>query len=284
MTERFGYGITQENVDPLIVFSHELSVDMTVNDFEIPPPFEYVDLYCERTGPGFWNEPLNATTNVVFFFVAWLSWRRAREAGNVSSSIQIPILLTVAIGAGSFLFHTLATRWAMAMDVVPILLYKLAFLWTYGRSVLKWNMLSVASVGIGLLVVSLVGLQHKHLLNGSLLYLPGCLLLVCLGGLHVQRDLPERWSLLIASGLLLMGIIFRSLDRALCETTSAHGTHFLWHICTGGVICFTLRCMIFNLVLAVSLKVLEHHSRSHFRKLNPVELFSRVAGRYTADS
>lgn len=26
----------------------------------------YVDLYCERTAPGVWNEPLNALSNLAF--------------------------------------------------------------------------------------------------------------------------------------------------------------------------------------------------------------------------
>jgi hypothetical protein len=220
---------------------------MTLNDDQNPPAFEYVDLYCERTGPGVWNEPFNATSNLVFFLVAWLVWRRARQSGPVSPSLLIPILLTVAIGVGSFLFHTLATRWAMALDVLPILLFKLAFLWTYGREVLHWNLRTVAGIGIGLLAVSLIGLQYKHLLNGSLLYLPGCLLLVGLGAVHLQRNFAEPWSLLVGSGWLLAGIVFRTIDRSFCTISMGQGTHWLWHLSSGCVIYYALTCLIANL-------------------------------------
>lgn len=227
--------------------SQESPPQMASNQFEIPSPLEYVDLYCERTGPGLWNEPFNATSNLVFLLVAWLVWRRARQSGPVSSSLLIPILLTVAIGIGSFLFHTLATRWAMAVDVIPILLFKLAFLWVYGRDVLHWRLRTVAGIGIGLFVVSLFGLQYMHLLNGSLLYLPGALLLVGLGSIHRQRNLAEPWSLLAGSEWLLAGIVFRSLDRSLCVISLGHGTHFLWHLSSGCVIYYTLICLIANL-------------------------------------
>ena len=35
--------------------------------------FEIVDLYCERTSPVFWAEPVNALTNLAFFLAAWFS-------------------------------------------------------------------------------------------------------------------------------------------------------------------------------------------------------------------
>ncbi|HUG19811.1 MAG TPA: ceramidase domain-containing protein [Planctomycetaceae bacterium] len=220
---------------------------MAINHFEIPSPLEYVDLYCERTGPGLWNEPFNATSNLMFFLVAWLVWKRAKKSGTVSRSIPLLILLTIAIGVGSILFHTLATRWAMALDVVPILLLKLAFLWTYGRDVLHWKLRTVASIGIGLLIVSLIGLQYKHLLNGSLLYLPGALLLVGMGAVHLQRNFAEPWSLLVGSGWMLAAIVFRTSDHSLCAISMGHGTHFLWHLSSGCVIYYTLICLIANL-------------------------------------
>jgi hypothetical protein len=40
-------------------------------------PGAYVDLYCERTGPGLLAEPLNLFSNVGFFLAAWWLLRRA---------------------------------------------------------------------------------------------------------------------------------------------------------------------------------------------------------------
>ena len=39
----------------------------------------YIDVYCERVGPGLWAEPVNALTNAAFFLAGWLLWRNARR-------------------------------------------------------------------------------------------------------------------------------------------------------------------------------------------------------------
>ena len=40
-----------------------------------------IDGYCERLGPGFWAEPLNALTNLAFLIAALVMWRRTRGQG-----------------------------------------------------------------------------------------------------------------------------------------------------------------------------------------------------------
>ena len=37
-----------------------------------------IDAYCERLGPAFWAEPVNALTNAAFPIAAWVAWRRWR--------------------------------------------------------------------------------------------------------------------------------------------------------------------------------------------------------------
>ena len=32
----------------------------------------YIDNYCERLLPGFWDEPLNAISNLAFWLAAWV--------------------------------------------------------------------------------------------------------------------------------------------------------------------------------------------------------------------
>ena len=40
----------------------------------------HIDIYCERLGPGFWAEPLNATSNLAFIVSATLlAWGLHRE-------------------------------------------------------------------------------------------------------------------------------------------------------------------------------------------------------------
>lgn len=82
-----------------------------------------VDLYCERTDPTFWAEPINALTNISFILAAWGAWHLARRSTTLSPVIWLLLTTIVAIGIGSFLFHTLATSWARVLDVLPILVF-----------------------------------------------------------------------------------------------------------------------------------------------------------------
>ncbi len=82
----------------------------------------FVDNYCERLLPGFWDEPLNAVSNIAFWLAAWLVWRRWQrwqrsvftnvqpEAASGSADIKSLLAMLLLIGASSFAFHTLATR------------------------------------------------------------------------------------------------------------------------------------------------------------------------------
>lgn len=82
-----------------------------------------VDLYCERTGPEFWSEPVNALSNVAFIVAAALIGRHARARGEVAPDAWLLAALVALVGAGSFLFHTLATVWAGWLDVIFILAF-----------------------------------------------------------------------------------------------------------------------------------------------------------------
>src|SRR5918993_1114655 len=82
-----------------------------------------VDLYCERTDPSFWSEPLNAVSNAAFLVAALAAAPIRRRAGSRDWGSLFLILVTAAVGIGSFLFHTLATRWSLLADVVPIAIF-----------------------------------------------------------------------------------------------------------------------------------------------------------------
>ena len=55
---------------------------------------ENIDLYCERTGPGLWAEPLNALSNLAFIAVAVILWRRAGRNAPFDLRLLICLLYT----------------------------------------------------------------------------------------------------------------------------------------------------------------------------------------------
>jgi len=204
-----------------------------------------VDLYCERLGPGLWAEPLNASSNLTFFIAAWAIWHLARGRQSLSGSIWLLIALVAAIGTGSLLFHTFATSWARFLDLAPILIFQVLFLWVYSREVAGIGMGPTVSISVGFVVVAYFGGQFPHLLNGSLRYAPAILLLLAMGFYHHLEGKEERGLLLAAVGVFSLSLVFRTMDNGICPYFSA-GTHFLWHLLNSVVLFLLLRGVVVN--------------------------------------
>lgn len=206
---------------------------------------EYIDLYCERLAPGLLGEPLNALSNVSYFIAAWAIWSLAHSKGKIPTGIWILIVLTIAIGVGSTLFHTFATRWSNIMDVVPILLFQLYFIWLYTQKVIDLKPGFSGIVVAAFYFVSNFSRQFKHVLNGSLAYAPALIVLGVLGLYHNWRSMRERWVLLVATGVFFLSLIFRTVDQISCSSIKT-GTHFLWHIFNGLLLYLVARGLILN--------------------------------------
>lgn len=206
---------------------------------------DYIDIYCERVTPGLWAEPLNALSNLAFLMAAWAIWRLARQQPKIPTGIWILMTLATSIGIGSALFHTFATRWANLLDVIPIGLFQLTFLWLYSRQVMRLKYQYVGALVVGFLLASQFSQQFPYLLNGSLSYAPAWLTLFGLGIYHYQQQQRQPWILLAASGVFLLALTFRTLDQSICPRVSI-GTHFLWHLCNGVLLYLSARALILN--------------------------------------
>ncbi len=205
-----------------------------------------IDLYCERLNSGFWAEPINALSNIVFLFSAWFCWRLARKRDSLNGSSVSLIALIAAIGIGSFVFHTLATPWAMVLDLVFILLFQLTFFWLYSRKIIQLKPGRAALLLALFLSTIVLGKIFPEYINGSLMYVPTLLLLAGLGLFHYLRHKKERVLLLSASALFLLSFLFRTLDNNLCPQFPI-GTHFLWHLSCGLIVYLLGRALIVNM-------------------------------------
>src|SRR5215470_16161131 len=87
--------------------------------------------YCERgRDPSFWAEPLNATTNAAFILaaLAGILMLSRRPAHQRSLWHWFFVLNFIAIGIGSFLFHTVPNLSTVQADSGPIGVFMLAYL------------------------------------------------------------------------------------------------------------------------------------------------------------
>jgi ceramidase len=198
-------------------------------------PRTYVDLYCERLAPGLFGEPLNALSNAAFFIAAWLLARDARRLGALRPEVIVLVALIALVGIGSTTFHMVATTAAQWFDVVPILLFQLAFLWIYSRRVMRWTPLASGVLVAAFFAVCFYARQFVQPLNGSLAYAPAFVAVFALGIDHRLRERGERPWLLMAAGMFAVSLTLRTIDIAACDRWPI-GTHFCWHLLNGVVV------------------------------------------------
>ena len=203
---------------------------------------EPVDLYCERIGAGFWAEPVNAVTNAAFLLAAGIAFVRWRRAGARDWPTLVLIIVLVAIGLGSFAFHSLATRGAVYLDVIPIAVFIYGYLLLALRRFLALPWRATIELLVVFFATSRVlpYLANPGALNGSLDYLPALgaiLILVWFVPLKVR---PAIW---LAAIVFVVSLAFRTMDQAVCPAFPL-GTHFIWHLLNATVLLVLLDAAI----------------------------------------
>ncbi|MGB3510805.1 MAG: ceramidase domain-containing protein [Microcoleaceae cyanobacterium] len=204
-----------------------------------------IDIYCECLQSGLWDEPINAISNLAFFIAAWSIWRLSHCLSVRLYRVKLLIYLMIAIGIGSSLFHTFATGWASLLDIIPIVMFQLFYLWVYTRRVMKLEYGMSVILVLGLLISSLVSMQLM-ILNGSLSYLPAFLYLLALGIYHFREDKQGKILLLIGAAIFIVALFFRTIDQDICAIFPLC-THFIWHLLNGLMLYFVMRGLLLNL-------------------------------------
>ena len=200
---------------------------------------EPVNFYCERASAAFWAEPVNALTNAGFLVAALAAFVEWRRAGGRDVPVLALIAVMVLIGLGSFAFHTLATRGAVYLDVIPIAVFIYGYLALALRRFLALGWLPTIAILVGYIALSrlLAHLTPPGTLNGSIDYLPAlAALLIMLGFVPVT----VRRTVALAAAVFVISLAFRTVDRAVCGTFPL-GTHFIWHLLNAVVLFVLLR-------------------------------------------
>ena len=153
------------------------------------------------------------------------------------------VALIVVVGIGSTVFHTVATTWAQWLDLVPILLFQLAFLGIYARRELRWPPLGAGLLVAAFLALALYARQFPEPFNGSITYAPAIVAIFALG-LHHRAMHPAKPPLLLfAAGVFTVSLFLRTIDAAACERFPL-GTHFFWHLLNGVVLYLAVRSLL----------------------------------------
>ncbi|MFZ1991903.1 MAG: ceramidase domain-containing protein [Alphaproteobacteria bacterium] len=216
--------------------------------------------YCERGGdPSFWAEPLNAVSNGAFIIAGLIAAVQLARAKRPDRALfeWLLVVLVLAIGTGSFLFHTYATVWSIPFDTIPIALFMLGYL---GYALCRF--VGLPWIGVALALALFYAAIHfaqgitcsnellpvtraagKRCFNGTLGYAPAFVALILVGAVLAWQKHPAARYLFLAGAVFLASMTFRTLDIEVCARTRLDGrvlgTHYLWHI-LNAVVLYTL--------------------------------------------
>lgn len=208
-------------------------------------------IYCERVGDGVLGEPLNAGSSLLVALAGIAVAVHLHRSRRMTPLILLLTALAVAIGIGSFLWHTFATRWAEALDVVPIW----ALISVYGAAMLPraephglfGRGVAIAAIAVIFLVGTGISMSDELVVgdafSGSSQYLPAVALFVVMLKPMIRQKHVAVVPLAGAAGLFALSLAFRSLDQHVCPYLPS-GTHFLWHLTNCGVFLLLLAALI----------------------------------------
>lgn len=199
-----------------------------------------VDIYCERTGPDFWSEPINAVSNLAFIVAGLLPLIAMQRDGRRDGMLMALCAIALAVGVGSFLFHTFAQVWSGVADTLPIVLFIFAYLFAAMRRFFRFGrgmalVVAVAAFAVSLVAVPIADALAGPVLNGSESYAPA---LALLGGCAVvlaMQGHPVAGAIALATGVFAVSLGARIVDPVFCNSLPV-GTHFLWHLLNGTMI------------------------------------------------
>ena len=219
--------------------------------------FAAVDIYCERTGPGFWAEPFNAVSNAAFVAAAIWGAVSARRLEVRAFDAWLLIGLAGLIGLGSFTFHTFAQVWSGLADTIPIWSFVAAFVLIAMHRLggMAWRRVAPWAVAIVALAIATVlflangeggtaaAPPAPDPLNGSGQYAPAVVALAAFAIFTRLRRHPAATWIAACLATFLVSLTFRTLDRDLCDTWSV-GLHFIWHLMNGLMIGLLLQMLV----------------------------------------
>ncbi|RWL40884.1 MAG: hypothetical protein EOR60_30080 [Mesorhizobium sp.] len=195
-----------------------------------------VDLYCERTGPGLWAEPANALSNLAFIAAGLWGVRQVRRY-RTGTFAEVQAWWVVAIGIGSTVFHTFASKGTIWADILPIAGFTLAYtLFNLRRFLgMSWSkaiLVFVAFYVVAGLITFAVPDWLRMASNGTTSYLPPFLALAFFGAWAAAIGNRAGWYNLAGSAIFVASVICRVIDPLVCASFPL-GTHFLWHALNG---------------------------------------------------
>ncbi len=199
--------------------------------------------YCERVGNYFYSEPINALSNLAFYLTAFLIFRLYKSNKIKNHSYWLLFGLSILIGTGSLLWHTLRTPITHAMDAVPIWLFFILFIYLLLQKLSNSKKLAIILLAIFALLQLIISFLFPELLNGSIRHIANGVTFSLIAFWFYKKYLYISKNLLFAFVLYISAIILRTIDSSIC-THFPIGTHFLWHLFNALALYFAVKLLV----------------------------------------
>ena len=188
--------------------------------------FEPIKAYCERQGPGLWEEPLSLIAATVMTVAALDLWRRL--AGN--RPYQLLALLLAVVGLASIVVHARINGLTTALVLSAMGLFALALFYRMLRDL---SGLAPLPAAVGTLiflpftVAAMPLLTLSAAVEANLALAPFPMLMLGIAAVLRSQHAALAREVFVAALGLSVAIVLRGLDSPLC-TVWPWGTHFLY--------------------------------------------------------
>ncbi len=193
---------------------------------------EDIRCYCEATHEGWFRQPANAASNVVFFLTSAYVAQRSRHMRRESATIALlfAAMLTF-VGFGSMVFHGGLTTWGAVFDAVSI--FATLGLVT-GVTLLRAQVIGLRGLVTVTLGTTAIGALYRLFIFPVTAPL-ALLFLLLIGYVELRmpkRTLGRRWVaaawLSFAAGVGLW-VLSATPGAPLCYPESVWQGHAFWH-------------------------------------------------------
>ena len=195
-------------------------------------------LYCERTEPGWFPEPLNTVTGLAYFIASRQAWKQLeRVRWREQWDLHLLAGLIAIVGVSSILWHASGIGWLFWLDVAAVATFAAAYWGVFLFRVPRFGVigLSVAWLFTGVGLVLFYLLLPGATAGTTLGYLPMLIILSAALILAVPVDRRLARDLVLATAVVGLALVVRALDPVLCGWAVV-GTHWLWHLLTAGLL------------------------------------------------
>ena len=192
--------------------------------------------YCETFigGGVFPIELVNTLTSLIpaFFGVALVAWLVSR--GRRDLDVYALALLLLCTGVGSALWHGFRSPMALALDVMPGMMYFLVLLYVW-PSVLKGKWYAYGSLVLFVILEAFISIVFRLFFPDARAW-PLFFVAAVMGAvLTLWTHQKDKKAGVIAFWMMASAIgaaFARTYDLAACSTLPI-GTHFVWHMLLG---------------------------------------------------